>query len=78
MTKDWSTIDQLTASLNFKPSISRSDDDSEGLRAKYWGGVDRKERKNKESKKERKEKERKEERKEKKKERKNEKVKGEK
>jgi len=68
----------LTASLNFKPSISRSDDDSEGLRAKYWGGVDRKERKNKESKKERKEKERKEERKEKKKERKNEKVKGEK
>ena len=78
MTKDWSTIDQLTASLNFKPSISRSDDDSEGLRAKYWGGVDRKERKNKESKQERKEKERKEERKEKKKERKNEKVKGEK
>jgi len=49
----------LTASLNFKPSISRSDDDSEGLRAKYWGGVDRKERKNKESRKERKEKERK-------------------
>jgi hypothetical protein len=45
MTKDSSIIDLLTASLNFKRSTSRSDDDSEGLRAKYWGGVDRKERK---------------------------------
>jgi hypothetical protein len=35
----------LTASLDFKRSASRSDHKSEELRAKYWGGVDRKEKK---------------------------------
>jgi len=32
-------------SLNFKRSTNRSDDDSEGLRAKYWGRSERKKEK---------------------------------